>query len=183
MPEGAYHPPFTPAMSLADARDALRDRVDKGESCPCCTQLVRVYRRPLTSVAARALIALYRDHGRSFGYLPDVARTHLSDSAHQGGTLSLAHCWGLIEEERAALGDNGRAGWWRVTELGEQFILERASVPSHARIFNGRVLSLVGDPIGIRSALGKHFNRTELLGLHAPLADDGRSDDALQEAA
>ena len=72
--------------------------------------------------------------------------------------------WGLLEEELELRPDGGRAGWWRVTELGEWFVLKEATVPRYARIYDNRCLSLVGDQVSITDALGTKFNYDDLMG-------------------
>lgn len=157
---------FTDDMALGDARAGLRElAMNGGAKCPCCRQLAKVYRRNLTSVAARAVGALYRDHGRDFGHMPSVARRHLRDVAHQGGYLVLGAHWGLIEEERELRPDGGRTGWWRITDLGEAWVRGHAAVPKYAHVYDGRCLKVDGDPVTIEDALGEKFSYAELMGL------------------
>lgn len=188
--------PFKPDMTLATARDVLRPlALGKGAECPCCTQNVKVYRRKLTSVAARAVIALWREHGTDFGHLPRVVRKHMPDVAHQGGYLTLPAHWGLIEDESGLRReDGGRTGYWRVTALGVDWVEGRTAVPAYANVFNGKRLgALYGPPADVYDALGKHFSYSELMraGGAAPVDDEGQSllfagqpdDDELPEAA
>jgi hypothetical protein len=151
-------PPFRPAMALVEARELLRGLADDGSTCPCCTQRVKVYRRNLTSVAARAVLALYEECGRGWGHMGDVARKRLADVAHQGGYLVLAQHWGLIEEDTRKRSDGGRQGWWRVTALGELWLRGEEPVPKYARVYNGRCLGLHGDLVTVRDALGEGFD-------------------------
>ena len=46
-------------MSLGDAREWLRERVEHGARCPCCTQFAKVYERKLNSRMARQLITFW----------------------------------------------------------------------------------------------------------------------------
>lgn len=157
---------FTDDMTLGEARDALRElAMHGGAKCPCCRQLAKVYRRNLTSVAARAVTALYRDHGLTFGHMPTVARHRLPDVAHQGGYLVLGAHWDLIEEERELRPDGGRAGWWRVTDLGEAWVRGHATVPKYAHVYDGRCLRVDGEQVTIEDALGARFSYAELMGL------------------
>jgi hypothetical protein len=150
--------------TLAEAQAWLRDRLDEGADCPCCKQRARVYERPLTSVAARAVIALWRTCGRQFGHLPTIGREHLADVQGQGGYLNLGQHWGLIESERAIRGPEGRAGYWRVTPLGEAFVNDRTTVPGRARLYDGRCLALTGDRVCVVDVLGTQFRLADLLG-------------------
>jgi hypothetical protein len=179
---GHYEPPFHGAMSLAEARERLQPLAEaKGAACPCCTQMVRVYARKLTSVPVRALVGLYIDHGLEYGHLPTVAEHHLAGQAHQGGYLALSAHWGLMEDERHRRPDGGRAGIWRVTPEGESWLRGESSIPMYARIYNGRCLGLTGDLVAIGDVLGAAFSLSELLGssgraadVPAPLFDSGR---------
>lgn len=157
-------PEFLDTMTLAEARDLLRTLVDDGHACPCCTQMARVYQRPMTAVAARAVVALWREHRHEFGHMPTVARQHAADVAHQGGYLVLAAHWGLIEPETAVRGDQGRAGYWRVTPAGEQWAHGRSTVEKYARLYDGRCLGHTGPAVTVLEVLGTGFDLNELLG-------------------
>jgi hypothetical protein len=155
------------SMTLVEARAWLRERLSGGETCPCCDQRAKVYERPLTSVAARAAIALWRMHRTRFGHMPTVAQHHLSDVQGQGGYLVLGAHWGLIQSESSAL-DGGRAGFWRVTRFGEAWIHGRTAVPAKAVLYNGACRELVGRPVTVFDVLGTRFDLARLLGASRP---------------
>jgi hypothetical protein len=161
---------FTEKMTLREARDGLRALVEEGHRCPCCTQLAKVYRRPMTAVAAAALIALYRTAGTGYGHMPTIAKQSLPGVAHQGGYITLGHYWGLIEEEFARREDGGRVGWWAVTPAGETWIIGRRTIPKYARIYDGRCLGHAGPPVDIAGCLGAKFDYNELMGRTPVLA-------------
>lgn len=145
----------TGSRTLDDARGWLRERVDDGATCPCCGQFAKVYRRKINGTMARALITLYRHAGRTYAHAPS-----LPGDTHEMSQLSW---WGLVEDEGTLRDDGGRAGWWRVTDAGEAFVRDLSTVPKYARIYDHRCLNLVGDPVGIRDALGKRFRYDELM--------------------
>lgn len=153
---------FSDEMTLRDARNKLRELVDDGYACPCCTQFAKVYRRKVNSSMARGLIAAYHAHGREYGYLQDVRRVHGQTDNREESKLRY---WGLMEEEAdIRRDDGGRAGWWRVTERGETWALGTISIPKYARIYDGRLLNLVpGEQVTILDALGDRFNYRELM--------------------
>lgn len=159
---------FPDDMTLAQARPKLEALAMEGHMCPVCTQHVRVYRRKLTSVAARAVAALYKEHGLKFGHMAQVARKHLPESATQGGYLVLSQHWGLIESEPVVRGDVGRTGFWRVTDLGEDWLAGEAQVPMYAHIFNSDLLALDGPLVTREDALGEHFDFRELMATRVP---------------
>lgn len=145
-------------MTVTEAREQVRLQAGDGVDCPVCFQRAKVYPRALTSVAVRALTALYLEHGRSAGHMPTIAKDRLRDVAHQGGYLVLSQYWGLMVDERSIRTDGGRAGYWRVTDLGEAFLRGQRTVPKYALIYNGVRLELRGDPVTAASLAGDSFD-------------------------
>lgn len=172
--------PFNELQTFADARPVLRAlaETNDGADCPLCAQKVKIYKRKLTSVSARAVRALYATHGCDFGSLPDVAREHLPDVANQGGFLVLGAHWGLIEEERRHRPDGGRTGWWRVTDLGIEWLNGDARLPAYAHIYAGECIGFSGEMVGIASVLEEHFHLGETM---RPAGPEAQSE--LPEAA
>lgn len=167
---GPVDPRFPDEMTLADARDVLRPlAAGDGAPCPVCRQTVKIRRRNLTGVAAQAVRALYLAHGLDYGQMKEVVLEAMPAAANQGGYLVLAQHWSLIEEERTVRRDDGgRAGWWRVTPLGEQWLCGETSVAKYADIYNGRCLGLLGDLVTYADvtgdgALGARFDYGEVL--------------------
>jgi hypothetical protein len=149
--------------TLGETKDWLRDRVDDGEHCPCCGQMAKVYRRKMTAFTARAMIAMHRFHHDEYVQMPALIRQHLPDLT-QGGYATLGAYWGLIEEEQIRREDGGRAGWWRLTDLGHDFVLGKITVPKYARIYDSRLLGFVPDDrIHITEVLGTNFDYSELM--------------------
>ncbi len=147
------------SWSIKDARDYLRKEAQNGEflTCPCCESKVKIYRRKMNSGMARALIALYKAAGTSdFAHLPSL------HSCHESAQL---RWWGLIEEEDVIRPDGGRAGYWRVTELGRRWILGIEKIPlSGPPVYKKKILgSTSGELVTIQQRLGKKFDLQELL--------------------
>jgi len=146
----------TTDVTLAEARAWLRERVDGGAHCPCCTQFAKVYRRRIHAAMARDLIIAYRRAGVDWFHVRAVL-------GHDGGDFAKLAYWGLIREHPGERDDGSdRAGWWKITEAGVGFI-HGATVPKHARIYDGRCLGLLGDPVTVQDCLGKRFNYAELM--------------------
>jgi hypothetical protein len=148
---------FEETMTLRDARNMLRTLVEEGHRCPLCTQMAKVYPRTIYSTMARELIRCYRAAGTDWFHVPTVI-------GHNGGDLLKTRFWGLMEEEMLTREDGGRAGYWRITAIGEAFIQRRLNVPKHARVFDNRRLSLSGPPVSIADCLGTKFRYDELMG-------------------
>ena len=160
---------FTDQSPLGAARGWLRSQAaGEGARCPCCTQFARVYRRALTAPMAAGLIRVYRQAGREWFHLPTVLERIAGDHAK-------LRYWRLIEESDEVTPEHGRtAGWWRVTELGEQFVRCEVDVPRHALVYDSRLLRLdaAQGRVTIRTALGKRFDYSALMGELA-LVDPG----------
>ncbi|MBU8830866.1 hypothetical protein [Mycolicibacterium goodii] len=149
-----------PVMTLAEAQAWLRDRIDEGETCPCCTQFAKIYRRRLNASMARGIIIFYQTHGVTFGHAPSTPGI-----SELGGEFARLRWWGLIQEALGGRDDgNPHAGWWQITRPGLHFVHNRIAVPEYARVYNGRCLNLDDTTTTtIRQALGKRFNYDELM--------------------
>lgn len=145
-------------ISLDEARAWLRERVDAGETCPCCTQFAKVYRRKLSASIARVLIAMWNNAGSEWVHLPAIRS--------RGQDEVLARHWELIEAMPDVTRDDGssRVGWWRLTPRGTDFVHNHSRVPKYARIYNNRLLGYDGtETVSIIDALGTRFNYTDLM--------------------
>jgi hypothetical protein len=150
-------PNFSSQASLAQVRAWLRVKRDEGVICPACDQHVKVYRRKINSGMARSLMLMYRIAGRDWLHVP----TQIGAKSREEGKLAY---WGLVEEEKVLRPDGGRTGYWRVTRLGELFVLNKCTVPKYARIFKGELVSLDSDEqVSIVDALGTKFNYAEMM--------------------
>ena len=160
-----YHEfPTHPGATLREARDWLRANLEDGAKCPACTQIAKGYRRPLHAAMAANLIRFYVAYGVEWG-----SRVELTRGQAEGDFAKLRY-WNLVEESDERRTDGGRAGWWRVTDLGRQFVQEAVLVRKYVYVYDGRPVHLPGRStfegphISIRTALGKRFNLDELLG-------------------
>lgn len=147
---------FRDSMTLGEARALLLSLIDEGVLCPCCGQNAEVYKRKIHTTLAKALITLYR-HSAPGQF---VHTASLPGDTHEISQLSW---WGLIEEELIRRPDGGRAGWWRIVPPGVNWVMARTTVPKYARVYDGTCLSLTGEPVTIRDALGTKFNYRELM--------------------
>lgn len=151
--------------TLGQAKVWLRERLDEGAECPCCTQFAKVYRRKFNSSMGFGLIKMFRVHGLAWGHGPST-----STLARLGGELARLSMWGLLEEATEKREDGGRAGWWRVTPAGEAFVRGETRVAPYAYIYDGRLLrlDLSERKVSIIDVLGRKFNYAELMGERYP---------------
>lgn len=151
--------------SLEEARQQILAGRDDGIDCPCCGQLVKVYRRPMTATTARTMIVMDRYHQpEGWTHVPTLMREHLADVAHQGGYATLAQHWGLIETMPEAVREDGsnRTGVVAADRCGLPVRLGRAA-RGEIRPLDNQVLSHDGPRIGIREALGSKFDYDALM--------------------
>lgn len=151
---------MTSSQTLDQAKAWLRAQLDVGARCPCCTQFAKVYRRRINSTQARALAIIYRERGRNWAHLPSL---RMKLAPHHSNEEPKLRYWGLLEEEALVRPDGGRAGWWRVTDLGEQWVQGLVAIPKYVCIFDSRPLRLEGEPVHIQDALGARFSLAELM--------------------
>lgn len=142
--------------AVAAVRSHVMHNLDKGVTCPGCHQHAQAYKRKLNAGQAKSLIDMYRAGGKGW---VDVTEVTDRRSREEG---KLAY-WGLVEEFYEGRPDGGRPGLWRVTDLGEQFVLGKVDVQSHAKVYNGQCLGLYGQKVSIATVLGTRFNYAELM--------------------
>lgn len=165
----AAQPQPSSILTVKQAREFLRARLDEGASCPTCLQHVQVYRRQITSTMAYVLVLMYRyaeENGDLFFNVPRYLRGLKDPNLPQGSDETKLKHWELIEAQSGVEGDDGnpRTGLYRITERGKQFVRGELRVPKYARIYNGKLLSLSKDEtVSIREALGKRFRYSELM--------------------
>lgn len=157
--------------SLEEARTWLRNRIDKGAKCPCCTQLAKIYRRKLSSSMAYVLMIMvreYRLNGGAWMHVPSMLnrkglKPHVAASV-RGDWAKLVY-WGLIEEEPKPDDDTTRrtSGSWRPTGAGIAFCNNAQTVPRYAYVFDGRALRMSEELTDIKQALGDRFDYEELM--------------------
>jgi hypothetical protein len=140
--------------TLREARERLMNERDKGTTCPCCGQYAKVYRRSITSGTAWLLVQMFDKAMFDWYYVPSLGA--------QGGDLLKTRFWGLIEESEDVRDDgSGRAGWWRITDLGGQFVRGLTTVPKYALIYNNHCLGLEGPNVSIEDI--RPFNYDDLM--------------------
>lgn len=162
------------AASLEDAKKWLRANFSKGATCPCCHQFVKLYKRSLNKSSAYVLllIACYfqgdavEEWLHVPSYIAEMVSDHPRRAAAVRGDWAKLKFWGLIEEKPETRADGSpRAGYWKLTPLGRQFVKRQVKVPSHVYIYNGSPLPKTVDKmITIDEALGTEFSYAEIMG-------------------
>ncbi len=138
---------------LHDAMEEFQAKVKKGTNCPCCGRFSKQYKRKLNSGMAQILIKIYKLFSNESVHLQNEF-LHFKDIAIRNEYSKLKH-WGLLEQ--------GQLGYWRITDLGVQFVLGHIEIPRHIILFNNELLGFSGEKVTIQQALGDKFNYNELM--------------------
>lgn len=171
-------------VTIAEGREWLAERFDEGVTCPCCDQLVKRYKRKLNSSMAYVLILLYQwERNPPAGdYIQAGAYVHVPSylvwatrrnpamaAASRGDWAKLVH-WDLIETMPGQKREDGsnRAGYYKITAKGCNFVRGVEKVPAHIYLYNQEVQATPDDAsvplVTIREALAEKFNYDELMG-------------------
>jgi len=130
-----------------------------GSNCPCCGQLVKIYRRKLYGQMAYQLILLYK-MGGGFHHIKK-----LGNPAAGGGDFAKLRYWGLVVEKPNPNDPSKRtSGYWCITLKGIQFVEGNINLPTHCNIYNGQVKTFSTTLGSIKKALGIKFNYAQLMG-------------------
>lgn len=148
-------------QTIQEAKDFLRENIEKGEDCPCCGQLVKLYKRKLTSGMARALINLYRESKQD-----TLEYVHISRLGRlNGGEFAQLKRWGLIIDKDNDDPELKRtSGFWAITGEGIDFVERRSEVPKYVFTYNMITVTNSRVSTTIEQALGTKFNYAELMG-------------------
>lgn len=154
--------------TLGEAKAWLREAVEsRGAKCPCCRQFAKIYKRRITSSMAYALILVER----YFRTTPDAAEwLHVpsmltSMGLNGGGDWAKLTHWDLLEEKPDIRDDDSpRAGYYKITPLGVEFVHNRVRVKKFVFIYSGERLSRTTDAtVSIEEALTTRFNYRDLM--------------------
>jgi len=156
--------------TLEEAKQWLRVRFEDGASCPCCHQMVKLYKRKLNSSMAVALVYIYKyfqaNPDKEWLHVPSYLSRIISGATVRGGDWSKLRYWGLIEDQKAIRDDGSdRVGNYRITAAGKTFVGGLCRVPKHVFLYNGGVVKRRDtETISIDEALGEKFSYVELMG-------------------
>lgn len=152
-------------MSLAEARRAFHDRLREGSICPCCDRYGKIIRVKAGSSMTRSLIQIYRyfQSPRHDEWLHVV--NYLERLRNKDRTWALFRWWQLLEKH-GDLADDGNPnnGYYRMTELGNDWVERRTVIPHAIYHYNNQCLGFdESRRVLVDEALGVHFNYREMM--------------------
>ena len=152
-------------MTIAQAKQVLRDNFIKGIECPCCGQFVKKYPRKLNAQMARGLISLYH---LSKNKTYPIHIHQIFNNRHPADFAKLKY-WKLIKEGKNEDSDKRTSGKWFITYKGIQFIKGEIQIPKYVDLYNDKALGFSTEMTTIKDALGNKFDYAELMGRELPL--------------
>ena len=154
---------ITLTSTLQQVKDFLRGNYKDGCECPACGQHVKLYERKITSAMAYGLILLCKSGYRDFFHVEDYLKGTNCPSSIRGDISKLKY-FGLIEREDKIRKDgSARAGYYRVTEKGINFVKNNTTVPKSVNLYNNKAYGFSEEHTNIQEALGQKFNYSELM--------------------
>ena len=148
--------------TIEQARLYLRENLNTGTTCPCCKQMVKLYKRKITGVTAAGLTILYRNNKR-VGFMQYVSVPELLTDKKYTDVTKLYY-WDLIEPLRSSREDGSkRVGMWRMTQKGIDFVEGKIAVDKNVFVYNNKVYRRSEEKATIRDCFGLKFNYEELM--------------------
>lgn len=149
--------------SLERAKNDLRQgwKTPDGATCECCGQKVKMYTRKLNSSQAAGLIRLVNlwYANKDWNHVRDISQGKLTVS-----DFAQVRRWGLAVESINSDDTKRNSGLWKPTAEGINFVFGNLTVPIYCEIYNNKTLGFSVAKMGIKQALGKKFDYTELMG-------------------
>ena len=147
--------------TIEEGKIYLKENFQKGTSCPCCGQFVKLYKRKLNSGMAFALINIYN---RKTDDWMNVREYFRENNMRDNNDWTRLGIWKLIEERKGKPEHGGKTmGEWKITEKGKSFVCNKLRVPSHFNFFDNRLYGFSDTTTNIRQALGNKFSYEELM--------------------
>jgi hypothetical protein len=150
--------------SLAEARELVAREQENGIICPCCGRRVKVYKRRLYGAQVEVLMLMYDYFTSHEGWLHVPSYLNGRGVKARGGDWAKMKHWSLIVSSLEVRKDGSdRAGRWRITERGCQFVERQIAVPAYYLSDKNRVVGWADQQVYIDQIASKRFNYAELM--------------------
>jgi hypothetical protein len=133
-PNSLNHEIFFGDETVAVAREWLHKNLFRGVFCPTCDRIAVFKNYPMKDSMARLLIEMYRHHGTQ---PVDVREFYLEgELVDRNNYVAKIAQRGLVAEIPVRRGDGGKAGWYRLTQDGVDWIFGRSETPATVLSYN-----------------------------------------------
>lgn len=134
---------------------------DKGFICPHCGSFCKRYYRKMNANMCIVMIALFNK--KKFGFVKIEEFMRVNGFKRSGDFPYLVH-WGFLEKMEGKREDgSSKNGFYKLTEMGREFVLGKRSAMQTVILFNGKHEGFEGEFVNIKEALGKQFRYDELM--------------------
>lgn len=145
-------------MTIDEARNQIVKDLHKGTACPCCGQVVKLYKRKLYDKQVDWLIWLVGEHFRTKDWVS------VSDYPSRGGDYSKLVFWNLVELKPKDVTARRKrtSGLWRPTQTGVDFVRGRVRVPAHVLVLNNKPFQFSEETVSVVDVAGESFDYSSL---------------------
>lgn len=147
----------------------LKDIIEtRGEdTCPCCQQYTKVYKRKLYSTPTIYLMALYKlmQVEDRYYHLNEVMSSIKNWKTYNlVSDVGKAELFGLVKRKgNDFMSDKKSTGYWKLTRTGIAFVRGEITIPKYAIVYNGEVYGYEGEQVDVGQCLGDKFSYSELM--------------------
>lgn len=159
---GGFGPFFheTRFEDISKAREMLSTYMKGGlqQTCPCCSQTVKLYARKITS---RMVVGLKAIEARGV-----MLSTDVSQIGGGGGDVSKLRYWGLIQLGITTVVVNGKRTdkrSWKCMPKGVDFLYNNLSIPKYAMIYRDQLFGFSKEMTTIHDCVDDDFDFHDLM--------------------
>ena len=134
-------------MTLGDAKKKYVEGLSKGTSCPCCGRYGQMYKVILNRSLVMALNWIAKAGANTPHGWVDVQEDAPKEILKARTYMKLVY-WKLIQRKPSKYKDvDGSTGYWRVTDLGRQFLYGDIAVSKYVLVYNRKCEGMGGPQV------------------------------------
>lgn len=139
--------------ALKELKQEMMKRAVDGVRCPCCGQMVKIYRRKLNAPMAYFLVWLVKQYLVTQDWTDVPKDGPMIQGRRGGGDFAKLEHWAMIEQKVCEDQKKRTSGFWRPTTKGMKFVAAKLKVPAHVFLMFNRVKGFSDDRMDIAQAL------------------------------
>ena len=127
------------STTIGEAKQLLRQGFVDGILCPCCDQLCKATKRRMRKPWAMLLNRIFIEHGQEWVH---VVNAYSRDIGRLANDWRFLRHHGLLEMHPNDDASKTHSGYWRVTDLGRDFINDNATrIPAFVVVLFNQVIA------------------------------------------